>query len=342
MEKTTFISFPGLGIGEFRVNNVAFTLFGHNIMWYGIIITLGIVLAYFYVCYRAKHNENVRVDDVIDYAIYLVVFGIIGARLYYVFTSFDSFKGKNLGETLYNIIAIWEGGLAIYGGIIAGGIALIIVSKIKKIKVGSALDMIAPAVMLGQLIGRWGNFFNAEAYGGVTDLPWRMGLRDVSESAATYVHPTFLYESLWNLLGFIIINLLYKRKKFNGQVFLMYISWYGFGRMFIEGLRTDSLYVGDFRISQLVGFACFFIGSAMLIAMLIVTHLRKKEAGETAVTESAAPAEIAFGAEKSENAEKPAAEISAESAPDVSEEKKDDAEESTGFDISDIHNDDGE
>ena len=122
----------------------------------------------------------------------------------------------------------------------------------------------------------------------------------------------------------------------------MYRSWYGFGRMFIEGLRTDSLYVGDFRISQLVGFACFFIGSAMLIAMLIVTHLRKKEVGETAVTESAAPAEIASGAEKSENAEKPAAEISAESAPDVSEEKKDDAEESTGFDISDIHNDDGE
>lgn len=342
MEKTTFISFPGLGIDEFRVNNVAFSLFGHNIMWYGIIITFGIILAYFYVCYRAKHNENVKVDDVIDYAIYLVVFGIIGARLYYVFTSFDSFKGKNLGETLYNIIAIWEGGLAIYGGIIAGGIALVIVSKIKKIKVGSALDMIAPAVMLGQLIGRWGNFFNAEAYGEVTDLPWRMGLRDVSESAATYVHPTFLYESLWNLLGFIIINLLYKRKKFNGQVFLMYISWYGFGRMFIEGLRTDSLYVGDFRISQLVGFACFFIGSATLIAMLIVTHLRKKEAGAAAVTESAAPAVIAAEAEKADDAENPAAEDSAESTSDVSEEKNDAAEESTGFDISDIHNDDGE
>ena len=328
------IDFPNLGIHLKSVGD-HITVFGFDIAYYGIVIGIGILAGLMMAVMEAKRTHQ-NVEDYYDLAIYGVIFSIIGARAYYVIFSWDMYK-----DDIKSIINIREGGLAIYGGIIAGGIALIIVSKIKKIKVGSALDMIAPAVMLGQLIGRWGNFFNAEAYGEVTDLPWRMGLRDVSESAATYVHPTFLYESLWNLLGFIIINLLYKRKKFNGQVFLMYISWYGFGRMFIEGLRTDSLYVGDFRISQLVGFACFFIGSAMLIAMLIVTHLRKKEAGETAVTESAAPAEIASGAEKAEEAEKPA-EISAESAPDVSEEKKDDAEESTGFDISDIHNDDGE
>ncbi len=276
MEKTTYISFPDLGIDEFAVRNVAFSIFGRNIMWYGIIITIGIICAVAYATFRAKRNEGIKSDDVLDYALYLVIFGIIGARLYYVFTKFSDFKGKSFGDTLYNIIAVWNGGLAIYGGIIAGFIALITVSLIKKIKPGKALDMIAPGVMIAQSIGRWGNFFNAEAHGGVTSHPWRMGLRDASQTVAEYVHPTFLYESLWNLIGFIIINLVYKKKRFDGQIFLMYISWYGFGRMFIEGLRTDSLYVGDFRISQLVGFFCFFFGAALLVSMLIITHIRKK------------------------------------------------------------------
>lgn len=273
MDKTTFISFPGLGIDEFKVGNVAFTLFGHNIMWYGIIITFGIILAFLYVNYRAKHNEHISEDDVLDYAIYLVIFGIIGARLYYVLTRFNSYKDVTLLKTLRNMVAIWEGGLAIYGGIIAGFITLLIISHIKKIKAAKALDMIGPAVMLGQLIGRWGNFFNAEAFGRETNLPWRMGLRDISEQTATCVHPTFLYESLWNLIGFIIINLFYKKKKYDGQIFIMYITWYGFGRMFIEGLRTDSLYVGNFRISQVVGFLCFFFGSALLITFMIVNKI---------------------------------------------------------------------
>ncbi len=319
MEKTTYISFPGLGIGEFRVDNVAFTVFGRNVMWYGIIITIGIIAAYLYVNYRAKHNERIKSDDVMDYAIYLVVFGIIGARLYYVFTKFDNFKGDTFGDTLYNIIAVWEGGLAIYGGIIAGFLALVVVSLVKKIRLGKALDMVAPGVMLGQLIGRWGNFCNAEAFGGETTLPWRMGLRDVSEESAIYVHPTFLYESLWNLLGFILINILYKRKKFDGQNFLLYISWYGFGRMFIEGLRTDSLYVGDFRISQLVGFFCFFFGAALLTAMLIVTRLRKKDAALAAALADTGdavllPSDLKTAAE-SENAAVKSEDSAAESDP---------------------------
>lgn len=272
------ISFPGLGIKEFQVNRVAIpNVFGRDIMWYGIIITLGILLAFAYVYYRAKKNEHIHTDHVLDYAIYLVVFGVIGARLYYVFTKFDSFKADNIWDTLYNIVAVWEGGIAIYGAIIAGGITLAVVSRIKRIKIGKAFDMVAPAVMLGQIIGRWGNFFNAEAYGRETALPWRMGIRAEGSDTTIFVHPTFLYESLWNLLGFILINLYYKRKKFDGQIFFLYITWYGFGRMFIEGLRTDSLYVGDFRISQVVGFLCFFFGSAVLVAMSIVCHLRKKD-----------------------------------------------------------------
>ena len=288
--KTSIVGFPGLGIENFKLKNVAFEIFGREVMWYGIIITLGIISAFFYASYRAKHNENIKTDDVLDYAIFLVLFGVIGARLYYVFTKFDSYKGENLKETLYNIVAVWEGGIAIYGAIIAGFIALVIVSLVKKIKLGKALDMIAPGVMLGQLIGRWGNFFNGEAYGwsaGVEKLPWRMYLDGayyekivngkIEKVFVDFVHPTFLYESLWNLVGFIIINLVYKKKKFDGQIFFMYISWYGFGRMFIEGLRTDSLYLGDFRISQLVGFFCFFFGFAFLVSMLIVTALRNRD-----------------------------------------------------------------
>lgn len=298
------IAFPGLGIEEFTLNKVAFSLFGRDIMWYGVIITCGIILASLYALYRARKNEGIKTDDVLDYAIYLVIFGVIGARLYYVATKFDTFKTDSFFETLYNILAVWEGGLAIYGGIIAGAAAVIVVSLLKKIHVLRAFDMVAPAVMIGQILGRWGNFFNGEAYGWskkVDSLPWRMYLEGAYRTEfvngvetripVDYVHPTFLYESLWNLLGFLLIHLLYNRKKFNGQILLMYLSWYGFGRMLIEGLRTDSLYVGDFRISQLVGFACFFFGAATLIAMLIVTHLREKDAVRIAAATASLTAE---------------------------------------------------
>jgi len=231
-------------------------------------------------------------------------------------------------------VAIWEGGLAIYGGIIAGGITLAVVSLIKKIKVGKAFDMVAPAVMLGQLIGRWGNFCNAEAYGRETTLPWRMGIRALGSNETIFVHPTFLYESLWNLLGFILINLYYKRKKFDGQIFFMYITWYGFGRMLIEGLRTDSLYVGDFRISQVIGFLCFFFGSAILVAMSIVCHLRKKDA---------ALAAAAAGAEASDEADTAAAEIAEATVETTEETVATETEPNVpqeSFDISSAYSDD--
>ena len=287
---TNIISFPGLGIGEFEIKEAAFPfLFGRDVMWYGIILTLGIIAGFSYALFRSK-RENITSDDVLDYGIYCVISAIIGARLYYVLTSLDRFIGETVGETLYNIVAIWDGGIAIYGAIIAGAIAIIIVSKVKKIKVTSALDMISPGVMLGQIIGRWGNFVNAEAFGEATTLPWRMGIRNEYYPETIYVHPTFLYESLWNLIGFVIINAFYKKKRYNGQIFLMYITWYGFGRMLVEGLRTDSLMVGSFRISQVLGFACFIVGTALLIYFGVKYRNNKSDVERNEKTEETAVA----------------------------------------------------
>jgi len=255
---TSIISFPGLGIEGFSVNTVAFSLFGRNITWYGIIITLGIIVAVTIAFLRSK-KEGVVADDILDLAIYCVIFGVIGARLYYVIMKRENFN------SFYDVIAIWNGGLAIYGGIIAGFLAGFVVTKIKKMNVRKLFDVGAPSVMLGQIIGRWGNFVNAEAYGSETTLPWRMGIQNIYNPNTIYVHPTFLYESLWNLIGFILINIFYNKKKFDGEVFLWYVSWYGFGRMFIEGLRTDSLYVGPVRISQLVAILSCAAGVALII-----------------------------------------------------------------------------
>ena len=276
------ISFPGIGIDAFQVSPVAFTLFGIEVRWYGIIITTGISLAVLYAFYRSK-QEGICEDDLLDMAIFAIPCAIIGARAYYVLTSLKDF------HSFREVIAIWEGGIAIYGAIIAGAITIYGVCRYKKIKVMKAFDMVSPAVMIGQILGRWGNFFNGEAYGAevLESSPLyfiRMGLAPniKSYSVMHYFHPTFLYESLWNLVGFIIINSLYKKKKFDGQVFLMYITWYGFGRMFIEGLRTDSLYVGVFRISQVVGFACFVVGSILLIYNLAKARRADITAGDYA------------------------------------------------------------
>ena len=265
----TIVSFPGLGIGEMTINKVAFSIGSIEVRWYGIILTLGIVAAFFYVIWRAKF-EGFKTDDVIDYAIVTVVLAVIGARAYYVLTTL----GKGYYDSFYDVIAIWEGGIAIYGAIIGGAAGLLIVSRFKKFgkqKILKVFDMVAPGVMLGQIMGRWGNFVNGEAHGVQTSETFflRMGLHSNVYDRTFYYHPTFLYESLWNLLGFILINILYKKKKFDGQVLLMYLAWYGFGRMFIEGLRTDSLYVGAFRISQVVGFLCFVICTALLVYFLI-------------------------------------------------------------------------
>ncbi len=275
----TTVSFPGIGIGEFAINPVAFKIGSIEVRWYGILIVLGMILAFSYCAWRSR-REEVIFDDLLDITIFTIVFSVIGARLYYVLTSLGEY------DSFWEIFAIWNGGLAIYGGIIAGAITIYSVCRFKKYsnqKILGFMDSVAPAVMIGQIIGRWGNFCNGEAFGRVVgeDSPLYFIRMSLSSSNTGYttmaVHPTFLYESLWNLLGFIIINLLYKKKKFNGQIVLMYITWYGFGRMFIEGLRTDSLYVGVFRISQVVGFLCFVIGGIALVFFLAKAYRSKKD-----------------------------------------------------------------
>ena len=277
---STTVSFPGIGIGEFSFDRVAFEIFGKEIYWYGVIIMLGMVAAFIHTLLRGK-QEGVKSDDILDIGIFTVVFGVIGARLYYVLTTLDSGHYK----TFIDVIAVWDGGLAIYGGIIAGCTALVITSIVKKINPLKIMDMAGPGVMIAQAIGRWGNFMNGEAFGYEVPedsllYPFRMGL--ISEYTNTgkemhYYHPTFLYESLWNILGFVIISFVYRKKKFNGQMALMYFAWYGFGRMFIEGLRTDSLYVGPFRISQVVGAVCFIVGVALIVTGLILVRKGKLE-----------------------------------------------------------------
>jgi len=297
-----YVSFPGLGIEPFHMER-EFEVFGRPIAWYGVIICFGIILAVCYGLFRAKHNENISVDTITDLALFLVPFGILGARVYYVlFYGLSQYivKGKgffgNLWGTFRNCIAIWEGGIAIYGAIIAGFIVILVFCRVKKLKVMKVLDLAAPSVMIGQLIGRWGNFVNVEAYGSATTLPWRMGIHvadPLFENSAEmgrwvkeiYVHPTFLYESLWNLLGFAIVNMIYRKKKFDGQIFYFYIGWYGFGRMLIEGLRTDSLYIGSFRVSQLIGFATFAIGTFISVLLYV-----KSKRDFAAALDSAVPA----------------------------------------------------
>ena len=223
MEKTT-VSFPGLGIGEFSIDPVAFSFnpFGLlkepvSVRWYGIIICLGMILACLYVYLCARKN-GLTFDDVLDIALVIIPCGVVGARLYYVIMKPESFS------SFRDVVAIWEGGLAIYGGVIGGAIALFIVSKLKKLKVGLVFDMVAPAVMIGQILGRWGNFFNGEAFGVETDIFCRMGLMQGKEMI--YVHPTFLYESLWNLLGFVLINIFRSKKKFDWQGYFTAVGQY--------------------------------------------------------------------------------------------------------------------
>lgn len=259
----SILSFPGLGIGEFTVDSVAFSIFGIPIAWYALIITCGMICAVLYTMFRAG-KIGIVVDDILDYALVVIPLGIIGARLYYVLTSLDKY------DSFADVLDIRQGGLAIYGGIIAGAIAVIAVSYFKKINFFAMADCCTPGIILAQAIGRWGNFMNGEAFGAETSIFCRMGvLNELTRGKLIYVHPTFLYESLWNVLGFVLINLFYKHKKYDGQIFLMVFGWYGFGRMLIEGLRADSLWIHpfglDLRISQVLAAVIFVACAALLI-----------------------------------------------------------------------------
>lgn len=238
-----------------------------HLYWYSVLIASGIIIG-LYLLIKEANKQNINKDIIIDIAFYTIIWGIIGARIYYVI-----FNYKPYITNLISILYIWEGGLAIYGAIIAGFIALIYQSKKKNIRLTKLADMIAPSLILAQAIGRWGNFFNQEAHGGVVSLEYLKKIHipnfiiNGMYINGNYYQPTFFYESLWCILGFIlllIIRKIYKNRK-DGTLIYIYLIWYGIGRFFIEGLRTDSLYLGIFRISQIVSIVIIIIGIIGLI-----------------------------------------------------------------------------
>ena len=261
------ISFPMLG--DWSVNPpYSFTVFGFEIYFYGVIIAAAFILAALF-CARKAAEFGLTSDDLFDLVIWLIPACIIGARLYYVLFKLDYFIANPS-----KIFSLRDGGLAIYGGIIAGVITGIIWSRKKKIALFAVGDLAAFGLLIGQAVGRWGNFINREAFGAETDVFCRMGLTMPGQDTL-YVHPTFLYESLWNLAGLIILCVLSKlgKRKYDGQFFWTYILWYGLGRAWIEGLRTDSLYIGstDIRVSQL-------LAAVSALAALIVLIVNGKKA----------------------------------------------------------------
>ena len=274
MLRISNISFPGLGIGDFSVDSEAFSIFGISIAWYAVIITFGMICAVAYATVQGK-KIGVTLDDICDFALWTIPIGIVGARLYFVLTSLEEF------DSFEEVINIRNGGLAIYGGIIAGAATVFVVSKIKKIDFLALADCVAPGVLLAQGIGRWGNFMNGEAFGAETESFLRMGIQNIvslytfGTKEMFYVHPTFLYESLWNLLGVLLVYLYsrYLHKKYDGELFIMTFGWYGLGRMFIEGLRMDSLYTEifgiEFRTSQVLAAVIFTVCLAFYIYFTI-------------------------------------------------------------------------
>ena len=260
-----------------------YSIFGFTLYWYGTIIALGFLLAVIYVTKRSK-QFGLTQDNIIDMLICAVPSAVIGARLYYVIFNFSLYK-----DNLWNIFKIRDGGLAIYGAIIFAVLAVIIYCKVKKMPVGPFFDIGALGLLIGQAAGRWGNFMNREAFGRETTVFCRMGLTDASGNTI-FVHPTFLYESLWNLLGLLLLHLFSKsgKRRYDGQIFAMYVAWYGFGRMLIEGLRTDSLYLFStgLRVSQVLAALSVIVAVVYLSVNGSLPHDKSKMLVNLAASEA--------------------------------------------------------
>ena len=259
------IEFPGLGL---TLNPPAgFSIGSFEVRFYGLIIAVGLILAVVYALKR-KEQFGISEDDLIDGVLWIAPFAILCARLYYCAFEWDLYKDNPI-----SILYIWEGGLAIYGAVIGAALGILFHCKvIKKISVLAVLDVVSLGFMIGQTLGRWGNFFNREAHGGITDSFLRMGLINPVTGSGEYYHPTFLYESLWNLFGFILLHGISKGRKYDGQIALMYVAWYGLGRALIEGLRTDSLWWGNFRVSQVLAAVTCIAALIVLVVMAFRPH----------------------------------------------------------------------
>lgn len=289
---THVVSFPGLGL-EFTLNRVAFTVLGRPVYWYGIIIASGLLLAVF-LCSKWGKRFGINEDQILDMMLFAVPVALVAVRVYYVVFNLDLYKKTDGSLNWGAILRYSDGGLAIYGAIISSVIVLLIFCHVRKISFLAFADLGVHGLFIGQLIGRWGNFMNVEAYGGPTTLPWRMCSTSIAQdllsqgyvdqagfqavlSGTLGVHPTFLYESLWNLVGLVMVYFLGKKRKFDGQCFLFYVFWYGLGRAWIEGMRTDSLYFfglelfgAPIRTSQMLA-----AGSAIVAGVILLFLLRK-------------------------------------------------------------------
>ena len=275
------ISFPFLGI---EVNPPRVLELGPlTIHFYGAIIAAGLLLGMLY-CLRRSREFGLKEDDILDGFLWITPFAIVCARIYYCVFSWDEYAADPI-----SVLYIWNGGIAIYGSVIGAIIGMAVFAKIKKVKLTSVLDLVLMAFLIGQFIGRWGNFMNREAFGAPTDTFLRMGLLNKVTGEVEYYHPTFLYESLWNATGFVLLHCLSKKRKYDGQMALGYAAWYGLGRAWIEGLRMDSLYWGPFRVSQwLAGISCIAAAAVLLWqhtrphdpAKMWVNQVAAKEAAE--------------------------------------------------------------
>ncbi len=279
---TEFLNLPG-SIGDILTSPLValqfmspgeeiFHLGNFRLKWYGLLIASAVLIGVNLSMWLAKKRQ-VDPEIMADLAIWLVLAAIPSARLYYVI-----FQWPTYARDPVQILKIWEGGIAIYGAIIGGTIAAIIFAKLKRVSFWQLGDLVAPSVALGQAIGRWGNFFNSEAFGGPTDLPWKLFIpvanRPFEYRNFEYFHPTFLYESLWNLLVFFILMYLFindtrRNRLKTGAIFLIYLIAYGIGRFGVEGLRTDSLMLGPLRISQVVSLVGIAIGSIGLVWLYV-------------------------------------------------------------------------
>lgn len=323
------VSFPGLGL-EMEINRVAFTVFGVPIYWYGVCIALGLLLGMLYAFCYAK-SYGIDADRMVDVIFVSTIAAIIGGRAYYVATAPFEY------QSVWEMIDIRLGGIAIYGGVIGAFLMGALMCRLRKVPMLPMFDLAAQGFLIGQCIGRWGNFFNQEAFGGNTTLPWGMisentqqYLQSVQQTLAAQgmtvdpsmpVHPTFLYESIWCGLGFLLLWRYSKHRRFHGEMTLLYVMWYGFERFFVEGLRTDSLMVGNVRISQAVA------ALSVVAALVAWVVLRRKYRGVPLVIPALPGQEAVSGPAQIEESSESAKETVQEEKSQADESDKDDEKE---------------